>query len=309
MRFSTRHSFALGACFLTLTPLHAGAQRPMDLIRFHGIGGVLQQGNLASAEFIADFSGFPDGSITTRTNGALDVDPSFWGGIEGTYRLNKHFSVGASWMHSRGRLRVTFPALSRDPGEFDLEGFVLAASDFQQQIFGGSRAERAMSDALTDFFLVSAKYELSPVKNIFFPYGTIGGGLMRQVSDGPVFRIEYEGALPAPAEFIEPQGGDWERDGFGLPHIFLDETNAVATIGGGIRVALGSKWSADVQLEDLIRIKPGLESLEGSVPPPNLNESLRVFAVTVTPEEANLIHNFGIRVSFGYALWPYGAPR
>jgi len=308
MPLSTRQSFALGACFLALTPLDAGAQRPLDLIRIHGIAGILQQGDLASSEFIADFTGF-GGDVTTRTNGALDVDPSFWGGLEGTYRLNKHFSVGASWMHSRGRLRVTFPALSRDPGEFDLEGFVLAASDFQQQVFGGSRAERAMSDAVTDFYLLSAQYELSPVKNIFFPYATVGGGIVRQVSDGPVFRLEYEGALPAPAEFLQLVGENWEEQGFGLPFIILDETNPVATIGGGVRIALGSKWSADIELEDLMRIKPDLESLRGSVPPPNIEEGQRVFAVSMTPEEPTLIHNFGVRLSFGYAVWPFGAPR
>jgi hypothetical protein len=313
MPFPVRHSliFAPSLLLSWLVP-QAWAQRPLDLVRIHGTGGFLLQGNVGTSDFTADFSNFGQGVIQ-RTNGKLDVDPSFWGGIEGTYRLTRRLSVGASWMHSRGRLRVTFPALSRDPGDFDLEGFVLAASDFlQQSAFGGSRPERAMSDALTDVYMGSATYELPGLYKIFFPYATVGLGMFRQVSEGPVFKLEYEGALPPAAEIVTLAGGNWEREAFGLPELFIDETNMVASLGGGVRAALGSKWSAEVRIEDLIRISPGLENLQGSVPLPDPDDpgaAFRVFSVSVAPSDAALIHNFGVRLSLGYAVWPYGAPR
>ena len=310
MRVKIQIGIALAACFLALCPSLSRAQHPMDLIRFHGIGGVLLSGDFATADFVADFTPF-GGELTVRTDGKMDVDPSFLGGVEGTYRLNKHVTFAGTWLHSRGRLRVTFPSLSRDPGDFDLEGFVLAASDFTQQQIGGSRAESAMSDAISDFYLVSGTYEGSPVSKRFYPYATLGTGILRQVSDGPVFKMTYEGALPPVAEIMQINGLNFEEQFFGLPNIYLDETNFVATIGAGVRVALGSKWSADLEIEDLIAIAPGLESLEGSVPPPDPegDNVQRVFAVSVQPEESNMIHNIGIRLSFGYAVWPFGAPR
>jgi len=267
-------------------------------------------GDIASATLIADFTPF-GGDLTTRTGGKMDVDPSFFGGLAGNYRLNQHFSFAGTWLHSRGRLRVTFPSLSRDPGDFDLEGFVLAASDQISEFVGGSRAQSAMSDAVSDFYLVSATYELSPFSKRFFPFATLGGGILHEVSDGPVFKLTYEGVPPPPAELLQIAGGNWEEDGFGLPFIFLDETNPVVTLGGGLRVALGSKWNAGFEIEDLIRINPDFQSLNGSVPPPDPEGegSLRVFAVTTEGSDATVVHNLGFRFSVGYALWPYGAPR
>jgi hypothetical protein len=309
MHLKTPIAFALGACFLSICPSSTRAQQPSDLVRFQGIGGILVHGDIGTASFIADFTQF-GGDSTGRVGGTVDVDPSFYGGFSGTYRFNEHFSVAGTWLHSRGRLRVTFPALSEDPGDFDLEGFILAASDFTQQQFGGSRAESAMSDAISDFFLVSGRYELSPVSRRFYPFVSFGGGILREVSDGPVFKLRYEGALPPPAEFSQISGVNWEEEFFGLPFIFLDETNPVISIGGGIRVSLGSNWSAGVEIEDLIRIDPDLQSLSGSVPPPDpVNDPGRVFAVTVIPSEETLIHNIGVQLSVGYAVWPFGAPR
>ncbi|HET9888589.1 MAG TPA: hypothetical protein VFR10_13865 [bacterium] len=268
-------------------------------------------GDIATADLIADFSGF-GGERITRTDGKMDVDPSFFGGLAGTYRLNQHVTFAGTWLHSRGRLRVTFPALSRDPGDFDLEGFILAASDQTQQFLGGSRATSAMADAISDFYLLSGTYELSPISKRFIPYATLGGGILREVSDGPVFKLDYEGALPPLAETMQIAGQSWEENIFGLPMISLDETNPVVTIGGGVRVTLGSKWNAGFEIEDLIRINPDFQSLSGSVPPPNPGGEggdLRPFGVTVEPSDAMIVHNLGFRFSLGYALWPFGAPR
>jgi hypothetical protein len=309
MHLKTPTAFVLGACFLILSPSSTKAQHPSDLVRFQGLGGILMHGDIATATFIADFTQF-GGELTSRTGGTMDVDPSFYGGLSGTYRFNEHFSFAGTWLHSRGRLRVTFPALSEDPGDFDLEGFILAASDFTQQQFGGSRAESAMSDAISDFYLVSGMYELNPVSKRFFPFVTFGGGILREVSDGPVFKLRYEGALPPPAEFSQIAGVNWEEQGFGLPFIFLDETNPLIQIGGGLRVGLGRSWSAGLEIQDLIRINPNLESLEGSVPPPNFEtDPGRVFAVSVEPSTETIIHNIGVHLSVGYAVWPFGVPR
>lgn len=311
MRSKSTFGIALGACFLAMCPSPTRAQNPPDLVRFHGIGGVLLHGDIASADFIADFTPF-GGELTTRTDGKMDVDPSFLGGLAGTYRLNQHFSFAGTWLHSRGRLRVTFPSLSRDPGDFDLEGFVLAASDFtQDQFLGGSRAESAMSDAISDFYLATATYEFSPFSKRFVPYATFGGGILRQVSDGPVFKLTYEGARPPLAEVLQIAGGNFEEQFFGLPLIFLDETNPVVTIGGGLRIALGTHWNAGLEFEDLVRINPDFQSLTGSVPPPDPqgDGNQRVFAVSVEGSDAALVHSFGIQVSVGYELWPFGAPR
>src|SRR6187401_37247 len=109
MRLKSTIGIALGACFLVVCPTATRAQyKPPDLIRFTGIGGVLLSGDMASATFIADFTPF-GGEFTSRTGGKMDVDPSFLGGLAGTYRLNQHFSFAGTWLHSRGRLRVTFP--------------------------------------------------------------------------------------------------------------------------------------------------------------------------------------------------------
>jgi hypothetical protein len=74
-------------------------------------------------------------------------------------------------------------------------------------------------------------------------------------------------------------------------------------------VGLGRSWSAGLEIQDLIRINPNLESLEGSVPPPNSNDPGRVFAVSVEPSTESIIHNIGVHLSVGYAVWPFGVPR
>lgn len=302
-------AFALLA--VGLSAADAYAQKALELMRFQGASGILIQGNIAKAELFADFSAF-GGQITERSNGDLDVDPTFWSGLEGTYRLSERLSLGGSWMHSRGRYRITFPSLSRDPGEFDLEGFILAAQDFSTQAIGGSRAERAMTDAITDTYLLSATFEIPHLRRNFFPYARVGAGMFRQKSDGHIFRFEFEGPRPPGFQISEIFGGSVERDGFGLPDLTVDETNLLISFGGGVRASLGSKWSCELSLEDLVRVSPELSNLTGEVPRPDEGEggpNQRFFAVGVRAADASLIHNFGVRLAIGYAIWPFGVPR
>lgn len=300
-------AFAAGMVFLVMDS-PASAQSALELLRFNGVGGALIQGNVAKADFFADFSAF-GGQVVERSNGDLDVDPTFWTGLETSYRLNPTVTLSGSWMHSRGRYRVTFPALSRDPGNFDLEGFILAAQDFSQLQVGGAKADRAMSDAVTDFYLLAATIEKPLSNRRYVPFATLGGGIFRQTSEGNVFRLEFRGSPPFGYSVSELLGGSVERDGFGLPLISVDQTNPVVSFGAGMRVSLGKKWSAEFRGEDLIRINPDLESLRGSVARPTEDESQRFFAVSVVPSDASMIHNIGFRFSLGYALWPFGAPR
>jgi hypothetical protein len=289
------------------------AQTALDLMRFQPTLGILQQGSSGSATFYANFTDF-GGVEVTRTGGDLDVDPSFMGGIEGTYRLNSTFTLAGSWLHSRGRYRVTFPSLSRDPGEFDLEGFILAAQDFSSQQTGGVRAESAMSDAVSDVFMLSGTAETARMGRRFFPFATFGVGLFRQVSDGPVFEFEFDGSAPPGTDIAAAGGYTLEQTLYGLPLISVDETNPLVSLGVGLRASLGSRWGCEVRVDDLMRINPDLESLRGSVPPPDENTDLgpfpfQIFAVSVEPNDAAIIHNLAFRVSVGYAIWPFGAPR
>jgi hypothetical protein len=287
----------------------ASAQTALDLIRFQPFAGVLQQGSSGTATFFADLGDF-GGPEISRTGGDLDVDPSFMGGLEATYRLNETFTLGGSWLHSTGRYRVTFPAQSRDPGDFDLEGFILAGQDFS----GGVRAESAMSDAVTDVFMASATIETARRGRRFFPFATMGVGLFHQVSDGPVFKLEFDGSDPPGTDIAAAGGYTLEQTLYGLPLISVDETNPMASLGVGFRASLGSQWGCEVRVDDLVRINPDLESIRGSVPPPTDETDtgpfpFQVFAVSVEPTDSAIIHNLSFRFSVGYAVWPFGAPR
>jgi hypothetical protein len=289
------------------------AQSSIDLMRIQPTAGVLAQGTFGTSTFYADFRDF-GGQEVERTGGDVDVDPSLVAGLEGSYRLNSTFTLGASWLHSSGRYRVTFPALSRDPGEFDLEGFILAAQDFATPQIGGSRTEQAMSDAITDMFMATVTMETARMRRHFFPYFVLGAGIFRQVSDGPVFQFQYEGVPPPGLTTEEALGFSLERDIYGLPEIYVDETNILVNAGAGVRASLGKKWAFELRIEDLMRINPDLESMRGEVPRPSDDQEggvfqQQLFAVSVEPSESQVIHNLGVRVAVGYAIWPFGAPR
>jgi hypothetical protein len=288
--------------------LVAGAARadgPGDLVRIEGISGFLNQGSMAKASFALDTSGF-GGPVIERSDGDLDVDPSIWYGLRGTYRLNRRLSLALSWMHSRGRYRVQFPALASIEGNFDLEGLILAGEDFITQ---GSdvRAESAMGDALSDVYLASATYEFSTLDGLLHPFLTAGTGIFRQRSDGDVLQISYETELPNRIETVEALGVN-PLAASGLSVFGIDQTNWALSAGGGMRIVLPAGWGASVEIEDVVRMNPDLDYLaDRSTPPPDVDQGIP-YSTTWAGKDSP-IHNFGVRVSVEYAVWPYGRPR
>ncbi|MGQ0721446.1 MAG: hypothetical protein ACT4PE_07730 [Candidatus Eiseniibacteriota bacterium] len=282
------------------------AQHALDRARIEWVSGYIDQGSLADASFVLDVSAF-QGPIIARSNGTLDVDPSPWYGLRGTYRLNERLSLGATWMHSRGRYRVQFPALATIDGNFDLEGLILAGEDFQAQGEPGVRATSAMSDALTDLYLASVSYEVPVLRGWAFPYLTVGAGVFTQKSDGDVIRLEYDSALPTRVEGVENIGLSPAGEA-GLSVFQIDSSDWALSVGGGMRVALSDRWGVSVGLEDVVRLNADLTHLDAtSTPPPNqLTGS--VYSTTFTGKEG-VIHNFALRLAVNYAVWPFGAPR
>jgi len=282
----------------------AAAQKATDLVRFEWITGFLSQGTMASADFVLDATPF-GGPVIERTDGSLDVDPSLWFGLRGTYRMGDRLSLAGSWMHSRGHWRVQFPALASVTGNFDLEGLILAGQDFTSQ--PGVRAERAMSDAVTDVYLATASYEFPILRGWAYPMFSAGAGILTQKSDGDVIRLEYEGSLPSNIESAENLGIN-PLAASGLSVFSIDETNWVVSFGTGIRASLSDRWGVTVQLEDLVRMNADLsEMAAASTPAPNADEG-RVYSTTFRPKDG-MIHNFAMRLSVNYSLWPYRTPR
>lgn len=296
---------SLGALALAgLFAAPAGAQVEVERLRFEAVSGVLMQGNLATTDFIADFSQF-GGARIVRFDGTLDVDPSIWYGFRSTYRWNESLSFTGSWMHTRGRYRVQWPAEASIEGNFDLEGLLLSINDFA---FGGGeifRADRAMSDAVSDLYLATATWEFPVLDRWAYPYLSLGGGVFQQRSDGAVIQYGYESDIPAPLQYLNP--GDYERS-IGLSVFSLSGTNPVVSYGGGMRVSIGQKWGVDLQLEDVVRLGVDHSHVDATSTPEPDPLAQRLFSTTFRGTEG-AVHNFGFRLSLTYAAWPFRGPR
>lgn len=283
------------------------AQRQVERFRVDWTTGFLLQGSVAEASFIADFGQF-GGQLIERDQGTLSVDPAMWWGVQGTWRVSDQLSFTGSWVHSRGRYRVQFPALASIEGDFDLEGLLLATLDFQTQQLQTAEAERAMSDALTDVYLASATWEFPSLDRWLFPYFRVGAGIFRQRSDGNVIRFQFDGPLPPSAEQTVGVAGIPLEQAWGLSIFTVDQTNPALSIGGGFRASIGKQWGVDAQIESLVRFGVDTEYLNDvGTPPPDPNNF--VFYSTSFTGQNGSVNNFGLRVSLTYALWPYGAPR
>ena len=295
----------------------AFAQRQAERFRVDWTTGFLLQGSVAEASFIADFGQF-GGQLIQRDQGTLSVDPAMWYGVQGTWRVSENLSLTGSWLHSRGRYRIQFPALASIEGDFDLEGLLLATLDFQSQQLGSAQAERAMSDALTDVYLASATWEFPSLDRWLFPYFRLGAGIFKQRSDGNVIRFQFEGPLPSTVEQTEGVEGVPVEAAWGLSVFSIDQTNPAFSIGGGFRASIGKQWGVDVQLESLTRFAVDMDYLgDASTPPPDPT-AFRFYSTSFGRWDAEqgryvvdtgTVNNFGFRVSLTYALWPYGAPR
>ena len=297
----------LSSVVLALQVSPAAAQLSPELLRFQWISGILMQGNVATGEMISDFTEFVESGYTERTGGELSVDTAFMGGLEVSYRLGERFTVGASWMHSRARYRLEFPALSSDPGNFDFESFLLMSADWVQDFSGGSRPTRGMADAVTDMFFANVTYEIPILERRLFPYWKLGAGIFRQNSDGSVFQLDYEGDPPPFYETLDIFGLSPEELAYGVPVFEARETNPLVVAGMGVRVSFSSRWSAELRIEDFVRLSPDLSEFNVSTPDPDPEQG-RVYGVTLRPEEG-MVHNVGVHVSLAYSLWPFGAPR
>jgi hypothetical protein len=287
-------------------PERALAQHALDRARIEWVSGYLDQGSMADVSFVLDISAF-QGPVIGRSDGRLDVDPSPWYGLRGTYRLNERVSLGATWMHSRGRYRVQFPALATIDGNFDLEGLILAGEDFQSQGQPGVRAESAMSDALTDLYLASVSYEVPVLRRWAFPYLTVGAGRFTQKSDGDVIRLQYESTVPARLEPYENNGLN-AAGAYGLSVFQIDASDWALSVGGGMRVAISDRWGVSVGIEDIVRINADLTHLDATSTPPPSPLLGAPYSTTFAGRDGT-IHNFALRVAVNYAVWPFGAPR
>jgi hypothetical protein len=282
----------------------ARAQVEPERLRIDWTSGVLLQGELASTDFILDTSPF-GGTRTERRGGWLDVDPALWFGFETTYRLSDHFSLSGSWMHSRSRFRVQYPALTSDEGTFDLEGLILAGDDFNNAGLDVN-AVSAMSDAITDVYLGSLVWEVPILGRWAFPYASVGGGIYRIKSDGPVINTRYEDAEPATLEQLEVNDIDPALAG-GLATFSVDATDFVVSVGGGFRASISQRWGCDLFFEDLIRIQADHSEVDSESPPVD-PEAGRLLEMSFVGKSGQ-IHNFGVRLAINYAFWPRDRPR
>jgi hypothetical protein len=293
--------------FVSLVLVAAGASRAAaqtqpDLVRVEWLTGVLFHGDQAEATFALDATPF-GGILIERSGGGLDVDPSLSYGLRLSYRLSNRLQVLGSWQHSEGRYRVTFPAESRDEGDFDLEALLLAGFDFTI----GSRVESAMAIAKTDAYVAALRWEVPALRRHLFPFLSAGAGLYTESSGGDVFRMEFEGTVPAWAQIAERSGTN-ALAGQGISIFSIDSKDALVTLGGGFRASLGPRWGVELEVEDWVRLNPDLSHLDAaSTPPPDV-ETFRLYQTTFQGGDG-LIHNIGIHAAVNYAVWPFDAPR
>jgi hypothetical protein len=284
----------------------ASAQLRPDLMRFEAASGLLLQGDLGAADLFVDFSQF-GGLALERQDGSITVDPSVSYGLRAVYRLNEKWSVNASWTHSEGRYEITFPALSTEGGEFDLEGLLLAGDDFVTGGEEGTRAGGAMSKAFTDVYRAAVTVEFPILDRWAFPYFTVGGGVLKQKSDGDVIRFDYEGPNPPWVELLESQGISW-AEAQGLPIFSIDEFDPIVTFGAGVRVSMSERWGLNASIEDLWRLNVDVSEINEHSSDPIDPSSSQFYSIQLRGEESS-IHNVSIQLAIDYAFWPYGKPR
>ncbi|MCA9752782.1 MAG: hypothetical protein KC591_11370 [Gemmatimonadetes bacterium] len=267
------------------------------------VTGFLAQGKLADSRFAADFSTF-GGTVVERSGGALDVVTSPLIGVRVGYRVRRDLYGFASWYHSTGRYRLEYPALASDPGEFNLEGLILAGTDFQ---FAGTdtRAESAFTTARSDMYLASLRYEFPVLNRWMAPFFTVGTGMFRQRSIGDIITVQLEGEVPIIVQVQDAVGINGNTSS-GLPEFSVNSRDLVASIGGGFRASLGPKWGVVVEAEDVVRFAD-MSSINREFIQPDVAEG-RVWGLGLDGVNGT-IHNFNVRVSVQYSLWPYGAPR
>ena len=164
-----------------------------------------------------------------------------------------------------------------------------------------------MADAVTDVYLVSANWEFPSLNRWFFPYLTAGTGLFVLRSDGTVFQFGYEGEIPPVWQYSQEVQGVSPEESFGVSVFTVNETDLVLSFGGGFRVSLSERWGVDVLAEDIVRVGVNMSELNDTGDPPDAT-MFRLFSTSFTGAEGT-VHNFGLRASLNYALWPYGAPR
>jgi hypothetical protein len=301
-----RRALASIVAVALVMPHGVSAQTAPDRMRFEWLGGVLFQGNLASATFQLDTTPF-GGVVIQRSGGALDVDPSFSYGLRASYRYTERVSLQGTWLHSEGRYRVLFPALSTDPGDFDLEALLLAGFDFQTGTTGGQRAESALSIAKTDFYLASFRYEIPVMRRWLYPYASLGAGIFRQRSDGSVFRLQFERDEPPGITLSEMSGVD-PLGQVGISIFSIDSTDWLLGVGAGARASISPRWGVEAELTDFIRLNADLTDIDASSTPPPDASTFRLYQTTFAGEKG-LIHNWGVQLAVNYSLWPSGAPR
>lgn len=295
------------ALLLAVLPSAAQAQRELERARIEWTTGYLDTGALSQdVSFMFDASGF-GGPVVARDDGVLDVDPALWYGLRGTYRLNRHFSVSTSWMHSEGRYRATFPALASVPGVFDLEGYILATQDFAFGTDPDLKPVAAMSLAISDLYLVSASYEFTILDGWAHPYFTVGAGLFTQRSDGSVISLEFGRAVPEQYQEATNLGVD-PLTAVGLSSFRLDDTDPAVSVGAGFRVAISDRWGVHAELEDAMRLGTDFSYIDATSTPPTDGTEGRFFSTTFRGTKGT-VHNLGIRLGFDYAIWPFSRPR
>ncbi|MBZ0267411.1 outer membrane beta-barrel protein [bacterium] len=277
----------------------AAAQTERDLLRLEWVSGLYIQGTMADAAFSFDTTPF-GGILVEREGGTLDVDPTFWYGLRTNYRLNNRWSVDVSWMHAQAAYRVEFPAEAQDEGNFDLEGLILGAFDFQAQ--AGGQLASATSDARIDTYLASARWETPMLGRWAFPYLTAGAGIYKQKSSDYVFRSDYETDPPAAFGALLAQGGD-PLQIVGISRFRIDATDWLVSFGGGFRASLSDRWGADFEVEDLIQIGADFTEIDVSSTPRTDPDENRLFSTTFEGRDG-LIHNLAFRLSLTYAFWP-----
>jgi hypothetical protein len=94
----------------------------------------------------------------------------------------------------------------------------------------------------------------------------------------------------------------------GLSVFRIDSSDWAMSVGGGLRVALSSRWGADLEIEDVVRMNANLTDIDATSTPPPDQTVGRVYSTTFAGKDGT-IHNFGIRLSVNYAVWPFGTPR